>query len=213
MEFHDRTKSLLWLLLLILFGVLVGGSVYLMTLTDLQKDKDYLQEQIDNIQRPGISTDAATQDEDDTADWQTYTNEEYGFSFRYPTQFKLDEKSLAAGNTEKYNITMTDEVGKSFYVGVLNMEGKTAREFIEDWYGEMESGPSNISESTINDNKVFKLFLEKASTIGSSGSAVVVFTDRNYAIPLSTSVIGGEMREIMDNEVLNKIALTFKFTN
>lgn len=81
----------------------VGGAYYYLNnkaegeKEDLQNQIDELNDQILDLQSQSSKADdfseTTTYDEsiieDETADWETYTNDEYGFSFKYPSDLKL----------------------------------------------------------------------------------------------------------------------------
>lgn len=51
---------------------------------------------LDNTNTATSNTNESDGEITDTSDWLSYTNEEYGFSFRYPKDWTYEEKSLTA---------------------------------------------------------------------------------------------------------------------
>lgn len=89
-----------------------GGGTYYYMNQKLEDEKSGLQSQITelnelvkDLQASGIAEtttgstdDSATTETDETADWKTYTNDEYGFSFKYPGDW--DQGQATPENTK-----------------------------------------------------------------------------------------------------------------
>ncbi len=83
-------KLFLAVAVIISLGALFGAIGY------LAKNKPV------KIQQPQISPviEPAKQIEDETADWKTYKNKEYGFEFKYPKEFNLDEPAIVEASND-----------------------------------------------------------------------------------------------------------------
>ncbi|MBI2415468.1 MAG: hypothetical protein HYV33_02260 [Candidatus Kerfeldbacteria bacterium] len=58
--------------------------------TEINTNTNKSVEVVDNTNE--VAVDLETKEEIDTSDWLTYTNEEYGFSFRYPGEWEIIDK-------------------------------------------------------------------------------------------------------------------------
>ncbi|MFH1611703.1 MAG: hypothetical protein ABH887_00290, partial [bacterium] len=77
-------------------AIVVGGGMWYWQKTVFEKEKEVLQEQIDELQNM-VSELLTTQEidvqqENEFADWKIYTNEEYGFEVKYPEDWKIREE-------------------------------------------------------------------------------------------------------------------------
>jgi len=84
----------------------------------------------------------------DTSDWLTYTNEEYGFSCRYPSNWNIDV------------INEDDEGGMGTNLGTITMNSEDCQVFVD-----------NVLVGTINNQKAGnnKTLLDIESTAGVQG--------------------------------------------
>ncbi len=97
------------------------------------------------------------------------------------------------------NYTNNAASADSYDVEVLNASGKTARQFVTDYYGGIEAGPSEISDVTINKLPAVKFFMEKAMINDHGGSANILFLNNTTAVTISSLGKTGTTSEIMND--------------
>ncbi len=64
-------------------------------------------------------TEIQSQITDETADWKTYRNEEYGFEFKYPTEWVVRDNSSVS--TDLLYLTLTTSMGGSSSIKITNI--------------------------------------------------------------------------------------------
>ncbi|MBI2415336.1 MAG: hypothetical protein HYV33_01600 [Candidatus Kerfeldbacteria bacterium] len=94
------------------------------------------------------------------ADWLIYTNEEYGFSFRYPNNLKLTESSEKLGNDHEY-IVLTFYENEIEYGEMRCPQVETGYEIWENW--------KDDSRTFQKDGKKYSLKLSTADAKENSG--------------------------------------------
>ncbi len=79
------SKSYLKIVLLVVLGLIIlAGAVYAgVTIGKKQSPPEVIPQVIETSPTP-----------DETANWQTYRNEKYGFEFKYPQNWKINDKEL-----------------------------------------------------------------------------------------------------------------------
>ncbi|HPA25915.1 MAG TPA: DKNYY domain-containing protein [bacterium] len=81
---HQKPKMIFWFILAVLVTlILIGWVVLTYQKTVYEADKLALEQKVLEVKKQ------APQDE--TADWQSYVNQKYGFSFEYPKDWYIDE--------------------------------------------------------------------------------------------------------------------------
>jgi hypothetical protein len=80
---EPKSKLVPILLIILIISVLVVGGFFVY--------KTYFSQ--NTIQPIGNSTSQPVSTPDPTADWQTYTNEKYGYSFKYPSDWKVEAEN------------------------------------------------------------------------------------------------------------------------
>jgi hypothetical protein len=147
------------------------------------------------------------QSPDPTANWKTYTNTQYGFSFKYPTDLGFLYDQLSGGNLLLQNFNGTaprKELDSDFQFAlfVTKYDGTPLFKFSEQWEKELKTGKPIIVE-----------IANKQAVRGFSGQKynpvpTIWFTDKNnlYTIQLSNP-------ESTNKDWFDQILSTFKFTN
>ncbi len=139
---------------------------------------------------------------DVTANWKTYTNAKYNFSFKYPSAWNVtyDQQPDPAGNPDKYSILMGDS-SSSLSITILKSNQSQTFASLSNLLN-LPSGSATITSRkeisvagskalfvTQDNNKVGALMLN------SSGNIIILET-------ASTNM-----------SILDQIISTFKFTN
>jgi len=96
-------KAWIVIITIVITVAVVGGGAYYYLNNKAEEEKAELENTIDELEQKvqDVQTDtsdadsSATTTEDETADWQTYTNEEYGFSFKYPADWEISKKTFS----------------------------------------------------------------------------------------------------------------------
>lgn len=182
----------------ILLACGVGGGVYYymdQKAKDTKADTDgqiqVLQQQVSDLK--------------EAASWQTYINSTYGFSFKYPADWTISEQRADYGDARVYEISFDDE---SYYVTVFDMGDQTADEFVEDFYGGVESGPSDIENVDVNDYAVVKFFMQQSTTSDQTlGSTNYFFSSDATGVDISNTMQDKDT----EDETLTKIVDSFEF--
>jgi len=88
---------------------------------------------------------------DETADWKTYTNEEYGFEFKYPGEWNIAEKRFSIGSCAvRFSFSADKDKNYEFYPWSRNIN-------IEVWY-------SHESDETIAHSGVMGMITENKNS-------------------------------------------------
>ena len=162
-----------------------------------------------------------TQPKDETADWKTYRNEEYGFEIKYPTDFKVNQNeeiyfsSLNYGDTRiKISVDKNLSVpldgtfgGRYQYLENQQIDSKVFSEksadFNKDYfiaYGGMGSWDTVINSYQYKNTDYYIVSLYRGRQLGAS----------------STEIINQTLIEMRDEnndytKIFNKILSTFRF--
>lgn len=207
MEIKDqRTKSLLWLLIILLVGLLSGATGYLLATTESTAQREDLQNQINNLQKQindvnDTTSTTTSSTDDETADWKTYTNEEYGFSFKYPKDWVKTNTNeglvqLYNADTEAGRELLESETKIVVYVKATSTVGDLTT------YVTNNDGNINSTSNVTVGGKSGKKFIVKPE-LGTKTTAVYVLNDSTYY-----EIICMENSENFDN-----ILSSFQFTN
>lgn len=144
---------------------------------------------------------------DVTADWKTYTNDTYGFSFKYPKEWNVEEKDkeITFRETGKsYQVEATD----TYIFGVFvsnNTKNQSAQEVAEERKSKFQGGADDpITEIKISD-KTGAQFINYLDTTNYviSGNNVISLVLPNF---------GSESINKKFKDSFNQILATFQFT-
>ncbi|EKD46298.1 MAG: hypothetical protein ACD_68C00043G0003 [uncultured bacterium] len=179
-----------FLIILIIVAAIIIGGIWWYASSDSGK--------MPTVTTTNITNNSATTPEDDTADWKTYTNNKYGYSFEYPANTTVGDSYAIAV------VIDSDETSELFYVQTMdpgedqnNMNEAVKlelKEFVDDiWQTNQEAGKEigSITETNV--------FGKTAYTFDLSDS----YKDRNgeYTLFDSNGNDNGEHRYvIVDNE-------------
>ncbi|OGD57163.1 hypothetical protein A2V71_01925 [Candidatus Berkelbacteria bacterium RBG_13_40_8] len=161
-----------------------------------------------NTTTPTTTTPTTT---DKTAGWKTYTNETYGFSFKYPSSMTLSEKTWSKDGDEVIALTNTDSKTKTpdMTVRYSKLTAKTdevTSNTIGVWLKDKftsEITAKNVTTETINGVK----FNDAEMQADPSYFAMLVSNDNGiYAIDFSVQ------SKATLTETLKTLLTTFKFT-
>lgn len=117
----------------------------------------------------------------DTSDWQTYTNEEYGFSFRYPGGWILNDqqKNISLYSPELVGSTYAN----SFTIEVTENDFDSQKNQVED--SDLING--NLSLSKFNDD-VEQSNINGLAVKAGTHSTAIGLDEKYYFIPLPNDV-------------------------
>lgn len=191
----ERTKSLLWLLLIILVGVLSGATAYLLATTEISAQRDDLQAQISENKNQNTESEAKTTESDEadsTADWREYKNEKYGFQLTLTDDwvgYRVEEGISDSNNIEIKYLTFYLPTNESTpepsgYASPMYISIQT----LDDWSKIEEMNSDGVPMAT----KIFQ-------------NETHVFAYQVWQDPPSDLV----KKQIDPEQVIN----TFKFTN
>ncbi len=154
----------------------------------------------------GVATPA-----DETADWKTYTNEEYGYSIKYLNNYtyrrgtiseddKLNTLSIIHFYDEKYEYSETEYGYPTFYVAVYNNPNNLE---VSQWWTSLFEREKNSLTSqefiTVAGEKAWKVFDQLGMV--EHHDIYIPHKGRIYTIS-----------EFMDENNFEKAYLTFRFT-
>jgi type II secretory pathway pseudopilin PulG len=212
------SKSGVIVLSIILTAVIAISGTYAYMQNKANREKTDLETQLATLQSSATATTSATipTTADKTADWKTYTNEEYGFSFKYPEDWVIEEDT----SLER--------------IYVKNMEGDYNKsnmptDFQKVWisYSQSQSSPTEenltkdgkpscceattVSTSTISAN-VLDINTYEFNTIG--GPTLEAYWSDNSGRRYSAKNGSEKPAGVQEKEIttLKQILSTFQFT-
>jgi len=148
---------------------------------------------------------ATTSATDETADWKTYTNEKYGFSFKYPATWKVSDFPTDQETAQRMSVEPDNEVKglglETFSVNIadLSEQGKTFDEFIQENFQQLK------------DDKLNGINVKSGINPSIAEHTEYVIQSGNYAITIA-AIIEEEASSAIDIETASLIAKTFEFT-
>lgn len=148
---------------------------------------------------------ATTSATDETADWKTYTNEKYGFSFKYPATWKVSDFPTDQETAQRMSVEPDNEVKglglETFSVNIadLSEQSKTFDEFIQENFQQLK------------DDKLNGINVKSGINPSIAEHTEYVIQSGNYAITIA-AIIEEEASSAIDIETASLIAKTFEFT-
>lgn len=184
---NSQKPLIIILALLTLLCFLAGGYFYFQNQT-LQKKIAQIQPTISPSSLPFATTDP-------TADWETDTSTQYGFSFKYPPDFSLKEDIGGSGNVFYADLNTNQEEFR-FEIGP------------KDYVGLFEHFKTDQVEN-INGTSWIVVASSEYCDAGNCGP-----TASGYYIKKDDYYVGiSEIKKDQSLQTLKKILSTFKFTN
>lgn len=227
---HASVRLTTFILLVILVAIAFGGAGYLyglkgVTLVDTS-GVDLLTATADASVVPSVSaTVSSTSTSDATADWKTYTNEKYGFSFKYPGNWTADNPSegsrdgavlMAGFKNPDVSATTDDPLARqNIFIRVVPKENNTA---LSDWLvSHYQAKGGELTEYVLGNQISIGGISGYKSNIGCCGGSDLsyVVEKNGYLYFLGTnSQSSGKTAEDAKNyaSILGDITKTFQFT-
>jgi hypothetical protein len=182
-----------FLLIVIILAIIVGGGTLWLL---VKKELPYQPSEIKKI--------------DETANWKTYRNEEYGFEVKYPNNWYAEPEDLA-GLSAKLSIIfgnylIKESYGREDYTFVnFVVEDATINEYLN----EMKKYGAKIEETNIASSKAYKTIttgeeVYLGDNLNPSISITIMHNNHVYGLLI---LYPNEISE----KVFNQIVSTFKF--
>ncbi len=149
---------------------------------------------------------------DPTSDWKTYTNTKYAFSIKYPSTWKLKEKTTEIGSDfVNFQSPNGYGLGISFQQkddkNQMGPSGIAAGEFIKR--GNIQFGETTISKDVL-------VYKEKDKQVWYNGVSTFVVGNTKFSISLNNNQSTDYENTSLDKETeltTDQILSTFKFTD
>ena len=209
-----KPKSKLPLLVVVLLITVLGLSSY------IAYDKFLATKTITPLTPSPSPTETSAKENDPTSTWQTYTDDKYHFSFKYPPRFNIAKDQFST-TPEGHLQFATNEKADMFTIDVVSFSG-TRNEFIERYT--TNDPTTNIIMTTIsaqtplgeivktgNENyTLYKYVNHYDQTINPGAIDITTYTA--FLVPDNTGVIF-RLNNTSDNAgETTQILQTFKFT-
>lgn len=162
---------------------------------------------------PGETVDSGKETEtDETADWKTYTNDEYGFSFKYPGDWEV--RDLTSSNQHIsdllgfFGCNPATTVEDSFYL--VQVKSTLSGDEIENI---LQAISNNSNQELVSNNNISvydttaKEIKIRNKTTGETSTQYVIENDSKTYI-----LTGSETNNSQTTKVANQIVKTFQFT-
>lgn len=139
---------------IVLALILAGGVYYYFTMAKLQFDIEPLK--VEENKNENDKNGDKNQQKDETADWKTYRNEEYGFEFKYPRNWKIVDNTIK--NDLSIGLSLLIIMGKnaSEQTGNLSIAVDTPPDIFEEQFKTIirNIGEDSLEESNFTSNNL-----------------------------------------------------------
>ncbi len=212
-----------WILLYVLIGAVAYGLIYYFFFFNKNSYNISPQNYQTNTQNQTPKT------QNETAGWETYTNAQYGFEFKYPPNTNVIENPSSRPDKESffgiYNIPFlvkpTDSGSKDFYISVapspvaycdngllsdkkVNINGIDFH-YVSNSFKVKDQNWTHIKIYSIDRNNIcYALFLRFIGSYNANG---------NFIVTPGDNVTKPNYDFYYENKILESIRDTFKFTN
>jgi len=131
-----------------------------------------------------------------TADWYKYNNNDFGFSFQYPSDYTVAEDEISYGNNEGKVLDLTQDESAKFSLRIFNAQ---ADETVPDAYQRITSVNPSVYQMYTEEVDDQKAVIYRKKT-GEATADQIYFIGNN------------KFFEMNFNKMTSKILSTFQFT-
>jgi nitrogen fixation protein len=197
----DKNKKIIIWSVVVLLGIIMGGfwvKVSMARLNELGQSANQIELPKLNIPNIDIPNTALPNTNDQTADWQTYQNTNYGFEIKYPAGFNIIQ-----GGTAIQNFTFSNSTSGTIY------------EAISLW-PEKETNLQKLANSFYKKEFIEKIDLFEFNSYRAAHIQVKQGAGVGSTVILLNNGFGYELPDITNENLatdLKAILSTFKFIN
>lgn len=157
----------------------------------------------------------------ETADWKTYTNDQYGFEIKYPDSWNLGKESSKTGESYKVDFVSSDTIKNNIKKVVTVSVFENSKNYLVDkWLKEQHDDPDNVNNVGLIFEKEFLVSGEKGLKGGfgcCGGYREAFFVAKgNYAYAVQGGYMDFDVKPLGSlydySEDFDQILSTFKFT-
>ncbi len=153
------------------------------------------------------ATATTTSSTDETKDWKTYSNTQYNFSFKYPS----DWKTYTTGSTT-YNVSPNNASDRMWYIQTST---STVQKEVDGLKGDFQGATDVKGDITATDVSKFGTTAKKVTVTYKSGMTASWYV---FSKGSTTYVVAGEVSNASEENaanyaIANKILETLTFTN
>jgi hypothetical protein len=181
--------------------ILAGAGYYFLT-QKFQDQKNDLQSQITTLQNQIKTAQEALTSETDTSDWKTYTNETYGFSMKYPSDW-TKKTNTGEGLVQIYS-NYSDDQGKDLAPNqtktVVYAEPSSAITDLQNYVTTNNGKINSVSDITVGNLSGKKYIV--TPEVGTKATVVYVLKGNTYF----------EIICMENSDQFDTILSTFQFT-
>jgi hypothetical protein len=152
----------------------------------------------------------------DISNWKTYSNTKFGYSFQYPSHWKVNESKNKFDLYEQViAINLPPNAGNKGTLGEIEswkkdaVVGNKIRNLQYELDEAKESG-EKIERISLNENTIYKY---EIVTPGKTITKFLFFENNNYLTTVSLTVFLNENDTDNNNKEANQILSTFRFTD